>query len=331
MSTSLLLTPSTDVSPESTLALSQQAPSYYKSQSGWSLPYPLSLFLNNESQEKWQSYENIFLSTLRTGDTASAYLYLEELTDRFGPTNERVAALRGLYAEATAKTPEELENVMRHYEEILKEDPTAFTIRKRRCALLRSMGKTADAIQALTNLLDASPTDAEAWAELGDLYVEQGLWEQAVFCLEEVLLVMPNAWNVHAKLGEILFLQARARDAGAEQLKILSDSMRRFCRSVELCDDYLRGYYGLKLTTTRLLETLSSTKKSQMVATDAVTGELAPPTIEAVTKLNEVATEKLAEIVRKGTAGAKGWDGYNVAELAAARELLDRDSQKIQR
>lgn len=23
--------------------------------------------------------------------------------------------------------------------------------------------------------------------------------------------------------------------------------MRRFCRSIELCDDYLRGYYGLKL------------------------------------------------------------------------------------
>ena len=29
--------------------------------------------------------------------------------------------------------------------------------------------------------------------------------------------------------------------------KILAESMRRFCRSIELCDDYLRGYYGLKL------------------------------------------------------------------------------------
>lgn len=180
-------------------------------------------------------------------------------------------------------------------------------------------------------MLDTSPTDAEAWAELGDLYAEQALYEQAVFCLEEVLLVMPNAWNVHAKVGEVLLLQARGNSAAVEQLRTLSDSMRRFCRSVELCDDYLRGYYGLKLTTTRLLEALSSTKKSHTAASDPVTGELAPPTIEAVTKLNEVATAKLAEIVRKGTAGEKGWDGYNASELAAARELLDQDTQKIQR
>ncbi len=25
-----------------------------------------------------------------------------------------------------------------------------------------------------------------------------------------------------------------------------AESVKRFCRSVELCDDYLRGYYGLK-------------------------------------------------------------------------------------
>lgn len=29
--------------------------------------------------------------------------------------------------------------------------------------------------------------------------------------------------------------------------KYLAESLKRFCRSIELCDDYLRGYYGLKL------------------------------------------------------------------------------------
>lgn len=49
---------------------------------------------------------------------------------------------------------------------------------------------------ALNNLLEASPTDAEAWAELADLYVSQGLYQQGIFALEEVLLITPNAWNV---------------------------------------------------------------------------------------------------------------------------------------
>lgn len=245
MANSLLLAP-TNSQPQTAVALSQQAPSFFKSQTSWSLPYPLSLFSNSESPEKWQSYENIFLACLRTGDNASAYLCLEELTDRFGQTNEKVTALRGLYAEATAKTPEELNNVMSHYEEILKEDASVFPIRKRRAALLRSMGKTSEAITALTNLLDSSPTDVETWAELADVYVELGLYDQAIFSLEEVILVVPNAWNMQAKLGEVIYLSA-SRAEGGDQLKALSESMRRFCRSVELCDDYLRGYYGLKL------------------------------------------------------------------------------------
>jgi tetratricopeptide (TPR) repeat protein len=57
------------------------------------------------------------------------------------------------------------------------------------------MGKTQEAITKLVNLLVVSPVDAEAWAELSDLYLAQGMTDQAIFCLEEVLLSQPNAWN----------------------------------------------------------------------------------------------------------------------------------------
>lgn len=67
---------------------------------------------------------------------------------------------------------------------------------KRRVALLRSMARPADAISALIELVDAMPTDAEAWCELADLYRSQGMSSQAIFSLEEALLVAPNAWNV---------------------------------------------------------------------------------------------------------------------------------------
>jgi tetratricopeptide (TPR) repeat protein len=249
MSTSLLQPP-TNASPETALTLSQRAKYFITSQSSWlsSIPYPLSLFINTESQEKWQIYENVFLACLRTGDNDAANVCLEELTNRFGKgNNDRVLALQGLYEEATAKDDRELGEVMQSYNNILKEDPTIFSIRKRRAALLRSVGKTDEAIKALANILDSSPTDAEAWAELGDLYLTQGLYEQAIFCLEEVLLMMPNAWNMHARLGEVLYLSAGRIEAAADQLRMLSESMRRFCRSIDLCDDYLRGYYGLKL------------------------------------------------------------------------------------
>lgn len=58
------------------------------------------------------------------------------------------------------------------------------------------MSRPLDAISMLVEFLDAFPTDAEAWCELADLYQGQGLCSQAAFCLEEALLVFPNAWNV---------------------------------------------------------------------------------------------------------------------------------------
>jgi tetratricopeptide (TPR) repeat protein len=61
---------------------------------------------------------------------------------------------------------------------------------------LKYLGRQTEAVVALNNLLEASPTDAEAWAELADLHVSQGLYEQGIFALEEVLLITPNAWNV---------------------------------------------------------------------------------------------------------------------------------------
>ncbi|KJX92052.1 hypothetical protein TI39_contig5938g00001, partial [Zymoseptoria brevis] len=200
MSTTTLLTPPTSSTPTHTLHLSQLAPTIASASSS-TLPYPLSLLSTSETQEKWLTLENLLLATLRTGDNTTAYLCLETLRDRFGAENERVTALRGLYAEAMASDQSELDDVMTHYEEILKEDPATFSIRKRRAALLKSMGKTAAAVDAVVNLLDTSPTDAEAWAEVGELYARAGMWEQSVFAWEEVVLLLPNAWNVQAKLG----------------------------------------------------------------------------------------------------------------------------------
>lgn len=58
------------------------------------------------------------------------------------------------------------------------------------------LSRSSDAIDALTELLESSPIDIEAWMELSGLYLDEGLYSQAVFCLEEVLLIAPNAWNV---------------------------------------------------------------------------------------------------------------------------------------
>lgn len=139
-------------------------------------------------------------------------------------------------------------------------------------------------------------------------------------------------FQVHARLGEILFISSRGNAGNdGDLLGNLSESMRRFCRSIELCENYLRGYYGLKLVTIRLLEVYSKSSKPSRPVPDPVTGDLAPPTLQSIQKLNQLATAKLAEIVRRGSAREKDWDGYDEAELIAAKALIDRDTQPIER
>ena len=57
--------------------------------------------------------------------------------------------------------------------------------------------------------------------------------------------------QIHARLGEVLYISATSGSESVDS-KTLAEAMRRFCRSVELCDDYLRGHYGLKMVCTLL-------------------------------------------------------------------------------
>ncbi|KAF7555523.1 hypothetical protein G7046_g6544 [Stylonectria norvegica] len=311
-----LVQPYGQLSPADALQLAQQAPTILRSNPKAISASPLqSLFSAPETADLWTIYENLLLSCLRTGNDVAAHQCLERLVLRFGADNERVMALEGLVKEAEATNHNELWAVLKEYEDILQEDGANIPIAKRRVALLRSMGKIPESIASLVALLGYSPTDAEAWAELADMYLSQGLYSQAIYALEEVLIVTPNAWNIHARLGEVSLMAASATTEGFPQ-KHLADSLKRFCRSIELCEDYLRGYYGLKKVTDRLLNEPSKSRKQ----TEA--DGFALPQRETVEKLNQAAIQKLAEIVRRYAAREPLWQGYDADEITAARDLL---------
>ncbi|RYO87333.1 hypothetical protein DL762_004263 [Monosporascus cannonballus] len=314
--TSSLLRPPSHLPPAIVLKHSQLAPRILENTTGAISNSALqSLLASSETSELWTTYENLLLSCLRTGDDEAAHRCLGRLVKRFGDENERVLALKGLLKEAEAEDDATLEVILNDYDQILADNPTNIPIIKRRVALLRSMGKVDESVSALISLLDFSPTDAEAWAELADLYLSQGLYSQAIFALEEVLVLQPNAWNTHARLGEVLLMAAKASSQG-DASRRLSEALKRFCRSIELCDDYLRGYYGLKL----LLNDPPKVSRQQ----DSDGFSVPEPT--TLQRLDAVATEKLAEIVRNNSAGKRGWQGYDQAEVAAARELLENKS-----
>lgn len=210
-----LVRPQGHLSPAEALQLAQQAPNILRSNPERVSASPLSyLFSSPETSEIWVIYENLILACLRAGDNGAAHKCLERLVVRFGDANERIMGLKGCIKEAEAADDNDLWKVHDEYSTILKENPANIVrmkpfalvspapanveqpISKRRAALLRSMGKVPESAAAVNQLLEISPTDAEAWSELADIYLSQGLYMQAIFAMEEVLVLAPNAWNV---------------------------------------------------------------------------------------------------------------------------------------
>lgn len=292
--------------PLTTLRLSQKASSVLAKSS---VPvYPLSIISAAESPENWAEIEQTFYACLRTGDDKSAHLCLERVSKRFGNGNERVLAMRGLYQEAVAENEEELKSILQEYNKILENNPMNVPIHKRRIALIRSIGRSQEAILSLTLFLESFPTDTEAWCELADLYQSQGLYPQAIFSLEEALLTVPNSWNLQAKLGELNYMANQAGADGSPQ-QYLEEAIHRFSRSIELCDDYLRGYYGLKKTTDKALS--GSSKATGSISQDNVQ------------RLNKLATDKLRSIIQQWSSLKDGNSAFE-AEIIAAQALLDK-------
>ena len=120
---STLLPPNSSSDPRSSVHLARQAPAFLKNHPARLPQFPFSLFSKAETQELWANYETLFHACLRTEDDKSALECLERLSARFGPANERIMALRGLYEESQAKDNAGLARILEGYEKELSDNP----------------------------------------------------------------------------------------------------------------------------------------------------------------------------------------------------------------
>ena len=138
------------------------------------------------------------------------------------------------------------------------------------------------------------------------------MYPQALFCLEEIILVYPHAYNIFARMGEVSCVLAMAQNPGRDVSDILLDAVKYYLRSIELCEDYLRAYYGLVLVCSKVLKL----------------GKVQGKDKERVEALYTRGQKRLGEIVSRARRRDKGWEGYSEAEVSAASKLLEDISTK---
>ncbi|KAI8618565.1 hypothetical protein BC830DRAFT_1108073 [Chytriomyces sp. MP71] len=214
--------------------------------------------------------EQVLVAALETGRDADAKALLSQLKRRFPDTptpsasssaavpapssaaktvvlgSLRVARLEGMVLEAEAKFDEALAI----YNAALDQDETYAPIIKRKVALLMEQGKTNDAITALVHYLDHFSSDLEAWTTLSNLYLDNLMFQQAAFCLEECLVLSTHNYLFSTRYAELMMTMNKPRLA-----------LKYFCLAVEVTESVggaLRSWYGARSASKALIDEYES-------------------------------------------------------------------------
>lgn len=145
------------------------------------------------------------------------------------------------------------------------------TIRKRQITFSKSLGRIADAISYLAEYLNIYYTDGDAWIELAELYNSIEQFDRGAFSLSEALLLKPHDHETYATYADTLYAQWQQNPSAVVPLHA---ALRNYLRSVELHDDYLRGFCGIKRCCDQILLGEGTKTNTKNTNSSAATGEL---------------------------------------------------------
>ena len=135
-----------------------------------------------------------------------------------------------------------------HYKAMLELDNTNSICRKRLVAIKKATGDFAAAKKELCEHVKSFQADFEAWHELGDLYIQDGEYSKALFCIEE--LILSNAYNhlYYEKCAEIKYSQALAVSSSAaitNPIEHMEMARKYFAHAVKLGGENGNGVRAL--------------------------------------------------------------------------------------
>jgi len=190
----------------------------------------------------------LFLAALDSADVELAKSILDTVSQTFPPNeSHRTMLMQGLLDEANGdrKRAEE------RYKTILKADETNIPALKRSITLLLNTNRT-EAIDMLVKYLDTFADDQEAWQQLAGLYLDERCYNQAAFCMEELIMIDPTNHLYQIRMADILYTRGNHEQA-----------LKFYCKALELTP-HPRALYGIQQTCRKLLSDAKSEKDTRL-------------------------------------------------------------------
>lgn len=234
--------------------------------------------------ERYNLYDQIFVAALECGKLELADKFKGLLIAKFNPsTSIRAKRIVALFHEAN----EEWDEAEKIYSDILTADDTNTVVWKRLASVYRSKGNRGQAIQHLVSYLDTFTTDLEAWSELSNIYITEGMYQQASFCIEELLMQREANHLLHVRYADLQFTLGHNDIA-----------LKYYCSALELCPDLVRALYGIRLCCSLLLDSDIKNKKPQVKPTTTALNELAKERLLALYNDSSI-SPKIQQIIKK--------------------------------
>lgn len=221
-----------------------------------------------DSAELFDLYELFFHVSLLTNHDVNAKLMLDRFNDEFsGQRSQKYQILKSMYYEATGEDKKAVDALGQSQDELRASRRLATFSRNK----ADGSENIPEYIKSLVFYLNIQPSDIITWAELADQYAKVGDYEEAVFCLKEVLLHEPLAYNIFYKAGLYQYYQFLQQDKAKSEkdrelsalLPIYQGARDSFLRAVEISASFTKAWVGLAaLGDSDLLERLERNKKT---------------------------------------------------------------------
>lgn len=221
-----------------------------------------------EPSELFDLYELYFHVSLLTNHDVNAKLMLDRFNDEFsGQRSQKYLILKSMYYEATGEDKKAVDALGQSKDELRASRRLATFSRYK----ADGSENIPEYIRSLVFYLNIQPSDTITWAELADQYAKIGDYEEAVFCLKEVLLHEPLAYNIFYKAGLYQYYYFLQQDkAKSEKDKDLASlypiyqgARDLFLRAVEISASYTKAWVGLAtMGESDLLDRLEKNKKT---------------------------------------------------------------------
>lgn len=221
--------------------------------------------------DKHAALEQCTMACIDCGDGDAARILFDKIQQDFPrDASRRAQRLYLMFFENT-----ELTEVCKERDELLKKANTDQIILKRDITTLVDYGDMEGAIAELCKHLETYQTDDDSWLCLSDLYLEQGMYEKAAFCLEELVMKNPYTSHYHIRLGDIYYTWATLEQGNTREAQILENynsAKFHYAHAVRLTlkakeGTNMRSLFGW-MQCSRALNTLRNAKKELQAIED---------------------------------------------------------------